>query len=194
MELALRHIAESVGGAIVGDDQVSIKGINSLPLAEKGEMSFLADPRLKDQIRVTKASAVIVKEFSSLYQGPQLIVSDPYLAYARVAAMFAPPIPRFPGISEKAIIGKGTHIGKDVSIYPFVWVGRESVIGNGVILFPGVYVGDRATVGDGSGRIEIGQTCLRGDKRVFRSGWIGSGPMGGNDWRVRTDSGRGMCC
>ncbi|UCF72777.1 MAG: UDP-3-O-(3-hydroxymyristoyl)glucosamine N-acyltransferase [Deltaproteobacteria bacterium] len=175
MELTLRHIAESVGGAIVGDDQVSIKGINSLPLAEKGEMSFLADPRLKDQIRVTKASAVIVREFSGLYQGPQLIVSDPYLAYARVAAMFAPPIPRFPGISEKAIIGKGTHIGKDVSIYPFVWVGRESVIGNGVILFPGVYVGDRATVGDGSviyPSVTIMSDCIIGKQVIIHAGTV----------------------
>ncbi len=175
LELTLKHIAESTGGTVVGNDQILIKGINSLVLAQKGEISFLADPRLKDQIRVTKASALIVRELSSLYQAPQLIVSDPYLVYARVAAMFAPPVPRFPGISEKAIIGEGTQVGRDVSIYPFVYVGRESVIGNEVILFPGVYVGDRVTVGDGSviyPNVTIMSDCIIGREAIIHAGTV----------------------
>ena len=175
MELTLRHIAESIGGTVIGDDQALIRGINSLHLAEKGEISFLADPRLKDQVKGTKASAVIVKELTSLYQGPQLIYPNPYLAYARVATMFAPAIPRFPGLSEKAIIGEGTHLGKDVSIYPFVYVGQEAVLGDGVILFPGVYVGDRVTVGDGSvvyPNVTIMADCIIGKEVIIHAGTV----------------------
>ncbi|NVM24905.1 MAG: UDP-3-O-(3-hydroxymyristoyl)glucosamine N-acyltransferase [Desulfobacterales bacterium] len=175
MELTLRHIAESIGGTVIGDDQALIRGINSLHLAEKGEMSFLADPRLKDQVKGTKASAVIVKELTSLYQGPQLIYPNPYLAYARVATMFAPAIPRFPGLSEKAIIGEGTHVGKDVSIYPFVYVGQEAVLGDRVILFPGVYVGDRVTVGDGSvvyPNVTIMADCIIGKEVIIHAGTV----------------------
>jgi len=151
----LEKIIKKIGSkenytTVKGDDQVLIKGINSLVLAEKGEISFFSDPRLKDQVKITKASAIIVTEPISLYQGPQLIVADPSLAYAKVATIFAPPIPRFPGISEKSIIGEGTRIGKGVSIYPFVYVGRESIIGNQVTLFPGVYIGDRVRLGKGS--------------------------------------------
>ena len=175
MELTLRQIAESIGGSVVGDDQVLIKGINSLVLAEEGEISFLADPRLKDQVTATKASALIAKEPSSLYGGPQLIVSDPYLGYAKVAAMFAPAPPRFQGISEKAVIGQGTHLGKDVSIYPFVYVGRESVIGNEVNLFPGVYVGDRVTVGEKSviyPNVTILSDCIIGREVIVHAGTV----------------------
>ena len=175
MELTLRHIAESIGGTVIGDDQALIRGINSLHLAEKGEISFLADPRLKDQVKGTKASAVIVKELTSLYQGPQLIYPNPYLAYARVATMFAPAIPRFPGLSEKAIIGEGTHVGKDVSIYPFVYVGQEAVLGDRVILFPGVYVGDRVTVGDGSvvyPNVTIMADCIIGKEVIIHAGTV----------------------
>jgi len=175
LELTLRHIAESIGGTVIGDDQALIRGINSLHLAEKGEISFLADPRLKDQVKGTKASAVIVKELTSLYQGPQLIYPNPYLAYARVATMFAPAIPRFPGLSEKAIIGEGTHVGKDVSIYPFVYVGQEAVLGDRVILFPGVYVGDRVTVGDGSvvyPNVTIMADCIIGKEVIIHAGTV----------------------
>lgn len=175
MELTLRHIAESIGGTVIGDDQALIRGINSLHLAEKGEISFLADPRLKDQVKGTKASAVIVKELTSLYQGPQLLYPNPYLAYARVATMFAPAIPCFPGLSEKAIIGEGTHVGKDVSIYPFVYVGQEAVLGDRVILFPGVYVGDRVTVGDGSvvyPNVTIMADCIIGKEVIIHAGTV----------------------
>ena len=175
MELTLKHIAESIGGTVVGDEQVLIKGINSLLLAEKREISFLADPRLKNQIKVTKASAVIVKELTSLYQGPQLVVPDPHLAYARVATIFAPPVPRFPGISEKAVIEEGTHLGKDVSIYPFVYVGEESVIGNKVVLFPGVYIGNKVKVGDGSvvyPNVTIMSDCIIGKEVIIHAGTV----------------------
>ena len=175
MEVTLKYIAESICGTVEGDDQVLIKGINSLVLAEKGEISFFSDPRLKDQVRITKASAIIVKEVISLYQGPQLIVADPSLAYAKVAAIFAPPIPRFPGISEKSIIGEGARIGKGVSIYPFVYVGRESIIGNQVTLFPGVYIGDRVTVGKGSviyPNVTIMSDCVIGKEVIVHAGTV----------------------
>ena len=175
MEVTLKHIAESIGGTVEGDDQVLIKGINSLVLAEKGEISFFSDPRLRDQVRVTKASAIIVKEVISLYQGQQLIVADPSLAYAKAAAIFAPPIPRFPGISEKSIIGEGARIGKDVSIYPFVYVGRDSIIDNEVTLFPGVYIGDRVTVGKGSviyPNVTIMSDCVIGKEVIVHAGTV----------------------
>ena len=175
MELTLKYIAESIGGAVRGDDQVIIKGINSLLEAEEGEISFLARPRFKDQVKATKASAILVKEPTSLYQGPQVIVSDPYLAYARVATIFAPAIPRFSGISEKAVIEEGTHLGNDVSIYPFVYVGKESVIGNNVILFPGVYVGDRVTLGDETviyPNVTILADCVIGKHVIIHAGTV----------------------
>ena len=175
MALRLKYIAESIGGVVRGDDRVLIKGVNSLLEAEEGEISFLARPQFKDQVKATKASAILVKEPTSLYQGPQVIVSDPYLAYARVATIFAPPIPRFSGISEKAVIEEGTSLGNNVSIYPFVYVGKQSVIGNNVILFPGVYVGDRVTLGDETviyPNVTILADCIIGKHVIIHAGTV----------------------
>jgi UDP-3-O-[3-hydroxymyristoyl] glucosamine N-acyltransferase len=47
VELTLKHIAKSIGGTVVGDDRISITGINSLLEAEKGEISFLVRPQLR---------------------------------------------------------------------------------------------------------------------------------------------------
>ncbi len=175
MEVTLRHIAESVGGTVEGDDSVVIRGISSLALAEEGEISFLADQGLRDQLRVTRASAVIVKAPTDLFSGPQLIVPDPYLAYARVATLFAPPPPRFEGVSERAVIGEGVLLGKGASIYPFVYVGRGAVIGDEVLLFPGVYIGDGVRVGEGTviyPNVSVLPNCIIGKHVVIHAGSV----------------------
>jgi UDP-3-O-[3-hydroxymyristoyl] glucosamine N-acyltransferase len=175
LEVRLRNIAESIGGTVRGDDQVLIKGINSLAMAEEGEISFLADPRLGDQLRATRASAVIVKAHTELYHGPQLVIPGPYLAYARVAAMFAAPPPRFQGVSDRAVIGKGVYLGKGASVYPFVYVGNEAVIGDNVILFPGVYIGDRVRVGEGTviyPNVSVMSDCIIGKNVIIHAGTV----------------------
>jgi UDP-3-O-[3-hydroxymyristoyl] glucosamine N-acyltransferase len=144
---ALKEIADLVCGEVIGDDQVLITGIHSLLEASSGDISFFADPRYKESLKETKASALLVPAFTDLYAGPQVVVPNPVLAYARVATLFAPPPPRFSGKSEKAFIHKSARIGEDVSIYPFVYVGEETVIGDHTTLSAGVFVGDRVKIG-----------------------------------------------
>jgi UDP-3-O-[3-hydroxymyristoyl] glucosamine N-acyltransferase len=175
LEITLGYIAESIGGTVAGDDSVVITGISSLALAKEGEISFLADPGLEHQLRVTKASAVMVKTATDLFPGPQVMVPDPYLAYARVAAIFAPPPPRFEGVSEKAVIGEGVVLGKDVSIYPFVYVGREAVIADEVLLFPGVYIGDGVHVGERTviyPNVSVLPDCIIGRDVIIHAGSV----------------------
>jgi len=175
LEISLRHIADSIGAAVAGDDSISIRGISSLAMAKEGDISFLADPDLQDELRVTKASAVIVKAATNLFPGPQLIASDPYLAYAKAAAIFAPPPPRFEGISEKAMIGEGVELGKAVSVYPFVYVGDRAVIGDEVLLFPGVYVGEGVHIGEGTvlyPNVSVMPNCIIGRNVIIHAGSV----------------------
>jgi len=173
--ITLRHIADSIGGSVEGDDSVVINGISPLGSAKEGEISFLADPRVRDQLRVTRASAVIVKARTDLFAGPQVIVPNPYLAYARVAAVFAPTPARFEGVSERAVIGKGVLLGKAVSVYPFVYVGREAAIGDGAILFPGVYIGDGVHIGEGTvlyPNVSVLPNCIIGRNVIIHAGSV----------------------
>jgi len=175
LEVTLRHIADSLNGTVEGDGSVVISGISSLTLAKEGEISFLADPGLQDQLQITRASAVLMKARTDLFAGPQVIVTDPYLAYARVAAMFAPGPPRIEGVSEKAVIDEGVILGKGVSIYPFVYVGREAVIDDGVVLFPGVYIGDEVHIGEGTviyPNVSVLRNCVIGKNVIIHAGGV----------------------
>jgi UDP-3-O-[3-hydroxymyristoyl] glucosamine N-acyltransferase len=120
MEITLKEIADSIGGKVIGDDQILITGMNSLKEASHKEISFFSDSRYRESLKKTRASALLVSEMTDLFHGPQVVVSDPSLAYARVAGLFAPSVPRFSGISDGTTIHESSRIGEDVSIPMFM--------------------------------------------------------------------------
>ncbi|MBW2029266.1 MAG: UDP-3-O-(3-hydroxymyristoyl)glucosamine N-acyltransferase [Deltaproteobacteria bacterium] len=147
MEYKLKHIAQLIGGEIVGDGDTLIKGIDSLDQCGPGQISFYFDPRYKDSLKTTKASAIIASSRCDLYGGPQVLVPNPALAYAKVTGLFAPPLPRYPGISDQATIHESCRMGERVSVYPFVYIGKDVEIGDDATIFPGVFIGDRVRIG-----------------------------------------------
>ena len=175
MALTLAEIARSVGGEVIGDEKIEINGINSLDEASEGEISFFADRRYEESAKKTKASALLVSQFVDFYKGVQVMVSDPGLAYARVAGLFAPPEPRFSGISQMAFIQKGCTIGQNVSIYPWVYIGEDVVIEDHVTLYPGVFIGDRVKIGEKTviyPNTSILQDCIIGREVIIHAGTV----------------------
>ena len=173
--MILKEIVDLIGGEVVGDGQVMISGINSLDMASHGELSFFFDNRYRDMVRITKASALIVSQPTEIYKGPQIVVQDPRLAYAMAAALFAPQVPRFSGISKDAYIDKTSSLGDNVSIYPMVYVGKEAILGDNVTLFPGCFIGNRVRIGSGTvlyPNVTIMQDCIIGNNVIIHAGCV----------------------
>jgi UDP-3-O-[3-hydroxymyristoyl] glucosamine N-acyltransferase len=175
LEFTLKEIADRVGAKILGDDQEVITGINSLAEACPGQISFFADPRYQEGLRSTKASAILVAEPNSGFQGSQVIVRNPALAYAKVAALFASPVSRFAGISEKAFIAESAVLGANVSVYPLAYVGEKAVIGDDAVLFPGVFVGERVRIGNRTvlfPNVTVMNDCVIGNEVIIHAGSV----------------------
>lgn len=175
VEISLKDIARVVGGEVIGDEQIKIKGINALDAAGPGEISFLTNARLKDRLPLTSASAMLLREPSSLYKGAQVIVADPGVAYAKVAGMFVSDVPVFPGISDKAVCHESCVLGKAVSIYPNVFVGENVTIGDETVLFPGVYIGDGVQIGSRTviyPNVTVLACCRIGSEVIIHSGTV----------------------
>jgi UDP-3-O-[3-hydroxymyristoyl] glucosamine N-acyltransferase len=187
----LREIAERLGAELSGDGNILISGINSLQDAREGEISLYTDPRYKDALAGTRASAIIVLRRTDLFSGAQLIVSNPALSYAGAAGLFTPELPRFPGISKEAVIDPTATIGEDVSVYPLVYVGRGAVIGDGVTLFPGVYVGDRVRIGRKTTvypNVSLMPDVIIGAEVILHSGTV----VGSDGFRFARDGARSV--
>ncbi len=175
MNITLGEIAAAVGGEVTGDEKVVITGINSLDDAGPTEISFFFDRRYRESLRKTRAGALLVSSRIEGFSGPQVIVPNPELAYARVAGILAPPVSRYPGVSPGAFVHESARIGRDVSVHPMVYVGRAAEIGDGTTLFPGVFVGDEVKIGERClihPNVAILWGCVIGNHVIIHSGSV----------------------
>lgn len=153
MGYTLRDIAEELGAEIHGDGDCRIDNVGTLAGAGPGDISFLANRRYRPQLLKTRASAVILEsEFLSSCPVASLVVSNPYLAYARVAAMLAPRrqaaagVHRTATVSDKADIDASARVGPHAVVEEGTSIGPRSVIGAGCVLEHGASIGADCTL------------------------------------------------
>ena len=79
------------------------------------------------------------------------------------------------GISDKAFIEEGVHIGKDVYIGPFSYIGKNVSLGEGVLIYPFTYVGDNTIIGNNSilySGVHIYKNTVIGKNVIIHSGAV----------------------
>ncbi len=144
MQTPIRHVplcelAEQHGLDYRGDGNTLIDGVGTLADASSTQISFLSNPAYREQLKTTRAGAVIVSE-NDLDACPvnALIAADPYVSYAKIATRFDPRQSFEPGIHASASIDPTASIGRDV------YIGANAVIG------PGCDIADACSIGPGS--------------------------------------------
>ncbi|MHC4148312.1 MAG: UDP-3-O-(3-hydroxymyristoyl)glucosamine N-acyltransferase [Planctomycetota bacterium] len=145
----LRELAEYIGGRVVGDPGVKIKAASTLGRAAEGDVSFLANRRYENQLRTTRASAVVVGREITGASVPLLVAEDPYYAFMQIMVMLhGHRKHKKVGISSKAMIADSAKIGADCQIHEFATIADEVKVGNGCIIYPGVYIGKGTQIGN----------------------------------------------
>ena len=150
MKKRLKELADWVGGMVVGDEEVEIAGVAAIEEAQAGEITFIANPRYLPKLNETQASAVIVSREITQANRPLLCTANPYLAFAKILTLYSQQPYRPRGVDGQAWISPTSHLGKDLTIYPGVYVGDRCSIGDRVTLYPGVCVGEDSSIGDDS--------------------------------------------
>ena len=155
----LGRVASVAGGRVDGerDRGFRVKTISSLENAAGDALAFYADPRQESKLKATAAGAVMLRaEHAGLFAGPKVIVADPYLAYARVSALFAPPPKAIvataatgatDGVHPSAIVATSASVHADAAIGPYTVIGEHSTIAPGVVIGGHVTVGDHCALG-----------------------------------------------
>ena len=150
MKKKLKELAEWIHGTVLGDGEVEIHGVASIEDAREGEITFVANPKYLSRLGQTRASAVIVSPEVTSGEKPLLCVKNPYLAFAKILTLFSqkPYLPK--GVDSNAWVSPTAQLGKDLTVFPFVYIGDRCRIGDRVTLHPGVYVGEESSIGDDS--------------------------------------------
>ncbi len=175
MTKTLQELANLIEGEMIGDAGLKIAGISSLDGAREGEITFIAKNKYLAKAKETKASAIIVSSKIEEIDKPLIITDNPYLAYAKIATLFHQRSHQALGIDKSAIIGEGTRIGEEVSIYPLVFIGKDVTIADRVVIYPHTFIGD-GTVIDAETliypHVSIRENCRIGKRVIIHSGTV----------------------
>ena len=145
------EIAERFGLQVHGDGAVAVHGVATLAHAGPGQLSFLSNPRYRAQLADSAAAIVVLRaDDAEAAPGTALIARDPYVAFAKIAALFEVVPVRPPGIHPGASIDPSARIAPTAHIGPFVSIGARSVVGDGCVIGPGCVIGEDCQVGAGS--------------------------------------------
>jgi len=175
MQKTLQELAHLIGGEVIGDASLEISGISSVDEAVKGEITFIASSKYLAKAKETKASAIIVSKKLEGIDKPLIITDNPYLAYAKIVTLFHHRTHPVLGIDKNALIGEGTRIGKEVSIYPFVFIGKDVTISDRVVIYPHTFIGDGTSIDEETiiySNVTIRERCRIGRKVIIHSGSV----------------------
>ncbi|MFD0737754.1 UDP-3-O-(3-hydroxymyristoyl)glucosamine N-acyltransferase [Lysobacter koreensis] len=164
------QLAERFGLVLHGDGAVQVHGVGTLARAEAGQLAFLANPKYRSQLAQTSASVVVMRaDDASDFSGTALIARDPYVAFARLAALFEPRPRHAPGIHASTDIDPSAVVANDAHVGAFVSIGARSRVEAGARIGPGCVIGDDCVVGAGCelvagvtlvARVRLGQRVL----------------------------------
>jgi UDP-3-O-[3-hydroxymyristoyl] glucosamine N-acyltransferase len=171
----LKEIGELVRGKILGDPAVTITGVQGIREAQHGHITFLSNPRYRADLDKTAASAVIVAKGLEGLSIPMVVVDNPYYAYAQIVKFFHAPPYRPLGVSERAVIGAGVTMGRDVSIHPLAVIGDRARIGDRATIYPGCYLGAGSEVGSDAliyPNVTIREGVKIGNRVIIHSGTV----------------------
>jgi UDP-3-O-[3-hydroxymyristoyl] glucosamine N-acyltransferase len=79
-----------------------------------------------------------------------LIAQDPYVAFAKIAALFEPARANQVGIHASAVVAESARVAATACIGPHVSIGAHSVIADGAVIGASCVIGDDCLVGAGS--------------------------------------------
>ena len=154
------ELADLAGARLVppagGGPACDLRGVAPLQSASRDEISFLDNRRYLGLLAATKAGAVIVAPAFAAGVPPHvaaLVTAQPYLAWARIAALFHPAPSIEPGVHATAIIEAGAEV------HPSAQIGAFAVIGRGAAVGAGSRVDPHAVIGAG---VRIGTQCRIG--------------------------------
>lgn len=174
VSLSLQDIAARLGGDVLGDAATRVGQVATLASAGNGQISFLSNPKYRDQLQTTRASAVIVSRSAAQATAlPRIVVDNPYAYYARVASLLNPVIRPSPGIHPAACVA--SSLPASVSIAAGVVIGNRVAIGENVVIHSGCSIGDDVSIGEGGllyPNVTIYDGCRIGCRAIIHSGAV----------------------
>jgi len=161
-------------------EQHTITRLAPLESADATSLSFLSNPRYRQQLAASAAACVIVgpaMREAAVARGVAIVTPDPYLYFARLTQWWAARsrVAAVAGVHASAVVEPGARIDASASVGALCFVGAGAVIGAGVVIGPHGHIGAGAAVGEGSrlaARVTLGDSCVVGARAILHPGVV----------------------
>lgn len=181
----LSELITALGGTLQGED-VQVSRIAALENAQSDALTFLSNSRFKSQALASQAAALLIRPADAEgISKPAILTDDPYLYYARAAALLHPAPAVQPGIHPRATVDETAQVHPSAQIGPNVVVEAGAVIGANVVLRANVFVGANAQIGAGSilyPNVTLMNECILGERCILHPGAVIGADGFGNAW------------
>lgn len=171
---------------VLGDYDGNILGLASLAEACAGDLSFLGNPKYRNEVASSAASVFLLPRDYDKAPNPgqlQIKVDNPSFVLAKVCSEIERlllPVPK-PGIHPTAVVEPGAEVSPEATVGAFCFIGEGARVG-AACLQSHVSIGRNAEVGDGSllfSRVVIADHCHIGScNRILQGAVIGSDGYG----------------
>jgi UDP-3-O-[3-hydroxymyristoyl] glucosamine N-acyltransferase len=172
----LAELAARVGGEAAGDRDLVLARVAPLEDAGPEDVSFFANKKYRRAFEASRAGAVVIEQDEAVPPGRAVIrARNAYLAFARIATLFHPPVQAVPVVSEAAWVDPSARVDPSAEVMPLAYVGPEAVVGPRCILHPGAHVGPRARLGEECvlwPNAVVRDGCVLGDRVVLEPGCV----------------------
>jgi UDP-3-O-[3-hydroxymyristoyl] glucosamine N-acyltransferase len=143
-ELARRFALE-----LRGDADTRVCGVATLARAGRDELAFLANPRYRSQLADSDAGIVVMGAADAAVSArTALIAADPYVAFAKISALFDARATAAPGVHASAVVDATATVDPAATIGAFVSIGARSRIAAGASIAAGCVIGEDCVVGE----------------------------------------------
>lgn len=176
MAATLAELARRFGGRLRGAGDVEISDVAPLDRARSHQISYVNDRKHRRLLGACRAGAVVLTAADAEeYSGNVLIVDQPQLCFARIAAFLHPTVKPRPGIHPSAVVDPAARVSAQASIGAHAVVEAGAAIGEDVEVGAGSYVGRDAAIGAGTrliGRVWVGERCVVGKNCLLHPGSV----------------------
>ncbi|HEV7822676.1 MAG TPA: UDP-3-O-(3-hydroxymyristoyl)glucosamine N-acyltransferase [Burkholderiales bacterium] len=172
----LSEITGKFGGEVIGDPQLRVSQVASLEAAGPADVVFISQPRYLGQLRQTKAGAAILRADAPEAAGlSRIVCANPYAYFAKVSALFNPPVVGVAGVHESAVVDKSALIDETASIGPAAVIGEKARIGKRVQIGAGCFVGEGSSIADDTvlhSNVSVYHGCIIGARNIIHAGAV----------------------
>ncbi len=174
------ELVAQLGGELVGDSELMLRGIAALEDAGVGDIAFLADARQLQRLEQSAAACVIVGlplRDAVAARRAAILTEAPYLYYARLTQWWArqirPPLPV--GVHASAIVEPGAQVHAQASVGPLAYIGHGAIVERGAVIAAQCHVGAHARIGEDTrlaAQVVVGERCRIGARCILHSGAV----------------------